>query len=118
MRIVFATAQLPFIQGGVEILAQGLMPALSTHGHEAEIVASRSDGILPSAFRHQFHTAYDLWDHPFGDVDRYPNGPQVREAIGIHARPGGGRHDDPETARPEPHARGGESAARPLPYAH
>ena len=30
---------------------------------------------------HQFRTAYDLWDHPFGDLHHYPNGPQVREAI-------------------------------------
>ena len=30
---------------------------------------------------HQFRTAYELWDQPFGDLYHYPNGPQVREAI-------------------------------------
>jgi glycosyltransferase involved in cell wall biosynthesis len=30
---------------------------------------------------HQFRTAYELWDNPFGDLHHYPNGPQVREAI-------------------------------------
>src|SRR5450759_5048557 len=28
---------------------------------------------------HQHRQAYDLWDHPMGDLQRYPNGPQVRE---------------------------------------
>jgi glycosyltransferase involved in cell wall biosynthesis len=30
---------------------------------------------------HQFRTAYDLWDNAFGDLHRFPNGPQVREAV-------------------------------------
>ena len=123
MRIVIATAQVPFIRGGAEILAEGLMHALRAQGHEAEIVAipfkwypperileqvlacrlldlSESGGapidrviglkfpayLIPHPHKvlwllHQFRTAYDLWDHPFGDLDHYPNGPQVREAI-------------------------------------
>jgi glycosyltransferase involved in cell wall biosynthesis len=123
MRIVIATAQVPFIRGGAEMLAEGLVHALRSQGHEAEIVAipfkwypperileqvlacrlldlSESGGapidrviglkfpvyLIPHPHKvlwllHQFRTAYDLWDHPFGDLDRYPNGPQVREAI-------------------------------------
>jgi glycosyltransferase involved in cell wall biosynthesis len=39
MRVVIATAQVPFIRGGAEILAEGLSHALRSQGHEAEIVA-------------------------------------------------------------------------------
>jgi glycosyltransferase involved in cell wall biosynthesis len=123
MRIVIATAQVPFVRGGAEILAEGLMHALRAQGHAAEIVAipfkwypperileqvlacrlldvSESGGdsidrvvglkfpayLIPHPHKvlwllHQFRTAYDLWDNPFGDLHHYPNGPQVREAI-------------------------------------
>jgi glycosyltransferase involved in cell wall biosynthesis len=123
MRILIATVQVPFIRGGAEILAEGLVRALRAHGHEAEIVAipfkwypperileqvlacrlldiSESGGdpidrviglkfpayLIPHRHKvfwllHQFRTAYELWDNPFGDLDHYPNGPQVREAI-------------------------------------
>jgi glycosyltransferase involved in cell wall biosynthesis len=30
---------------------------------------------------HQHRTAYDLWDHPLGDLIRFPNGAQIRDAI-------------------------------------
>jgi glycosyltransferase involved in cell wall biosynthesis len=30
---------------------------------------------------HQFRTAYELWDHPLGDLIYSPNGDQVRDAI-------------------------------------
>ena len=30
---------------------------------------------------HQHRTAYDMWCHPMGDLHRYPNGKQVRDAI-------------------------------------
>jgi len=30
---------------------------------------------------HQFRTAYELWDHPLGDLIHEPNGLEVREAI-------------------------------------
>lgn len=30
---------------------------------------------------HQFRTAYDLWDHPLGDLIYSPNGAEVRDAI-------------------------------------
>src|SRR5258707_5569399 len=39
MRVVIATAQVPFIRGGAEVLADGLGCALRSQGHEAEIVA-------------------------------------------------------------------------------
>jgi glycosyltransferase involved in cell wall biosynthesis len=39
MRILIATAQVPFIRGGAEIHAEGLRDALSAAGHEAEIIA-------------------------------------------------------------------------------
>jgi glycosyltransferase involved in cell wall biosynthesis len=123
MRIVIATAQVPFIRGGAEMLAEGLIGALRAQGHAAELVAipfkwypperildhvlacrlldlTESGGtpidrvvglkfpayLIPHPHKvlwllHQFRTAYDLWDHPFGDLDHYPNGPQVREAI-------------------------------------
>jgi glycosyltransferase involved in cell wall biosynthesis len=39
MKILIATVQVPFIRGGAEMLAEGLLNALRTQGHEAEIVA-------------------------------------------------------------------------------
>ena len=30
---------------------------------------------------HQHRTAYEWWDHPFGDLLHYPNGAEVRDAI-------------------------------------
>ena len=123
MRILIATTQVPFIRGGAEILAEGLMHALRGQGHAAEIVAipfkwypperileqvlacrlldvSESAGdsvdrviglkfpayLIPHPHMvlwllHQFRTAYELWDHPFGDLHHYPNGLQVRAAI-------------------------------------
>jgi glycosyltransferase involved in cell wall biosynthesis len=123
MRILIATAQVPFVRGGAEILAEGLMLALRAQGHEAEIVSipfkwypperileqvlacrlldvGESAGapidrliglkfpayLIPHPHKvlwllHQFRTAYELWDNPYGDLHRYPNGPQVREAI-------------------------------------
>jgi glycosyltransferase involved in cell wall biosynthesis len=39
MRVVIATVKVPFVFGGAEILADGLLQALLARGHEAEIVA-------------------------------------------------------------------------------
>src|SRR5437763_10325740 len=39
MRVLIATTQVPFIQGGAETMAKGLRQALRAAGHEAEIVA-------------------------------------------------------------------------------
>jgi glycosyltransferase involved in cell wall biosynthesis len=123
MRILIATVKVPFVRGGAEILAEGLLDAVRAQGHEAEIVAipfkwypperileqalacrlldvSESGGaridrviglkfpayLMPHAHKvlwllHQFRTAYELWDNPYGDLHRYPNGVQVRESI-------------------------------------
>jgi glycosyltransferase involved in cell wall biosynthesis len=123
MRVVIATVQVPFIRGGAEILAEQLLDALQSEGHEAEVVAipfkwypperildhmlacrlldvTASTGIpvdrviglkFPAYFVphpnkvlwliHQHRTAYDLWDHPLGDLIRFPKGRQIRDAI-------------------------------------
>jgi len=39
MRIVIATVQVPFVQGGAEILAENLRAAIAARGHAVEIVA-------------------------------------------------------------------------------
>jgi len=39
MRVLIATAQVPFMRGGAEMLAEGLRSALIAHGHEADLVA-------------------------------------------------------------------------------
>lgn len=39
MRIAIATVQVPFIRGGAEILAEGLMQALQTEGHSVDLIA-------------------------------------------------------------------------------
>jgi glycosyltransferase involved in cell wall biosynthesis len=39
MRVLVVTTQVPFIRGGAEILAEGLIKALCAAGHQAEIVA-------------------------------------------------------------------------------
>src|SRR3954451_21156845 len=39
MRVLIATTQVPFVRGGAEIHAEGLLQALRAAGHEAEIVA-------------------------------------------------------------------------------
>src|SRR5215475_2455643 len=123
MRILIATAQVPFVRGGAEILAEGLMHALHAQGHAAEIVAmpfkwypperileqvlacrlldvSESGGdpidrviglkfpayLIPHPHKvlwllHQFRTAYELWDNPFGDVRHYTSGTEVHHGV-------------------------------------
>jgi glycosyltransferase involved in cell wall biosynthesis len=39
MRVAVATVQVPFVRGGAEICAQGLVDALRSAGHQAELVA-------------------------------------------------------------------------------
>lgn len=123
MRILIATAQVPFIRGGAEAHAEGLRDALCREGHEAEIVAipfkwyppekildhmlacrlldlsevagTPIDLLIGLKFPaylishhnkvvwvlHQHRTAYELWDHPLGDLIYAPDGLQVRDAI-------------------------------------
>ncbi|HUQ92163.1 MAG TPA: glycosyltransferase family 4 protein [Bryobacteraceae bacterium] len=123
MRIVIATVQVPFVRGGAESHAQGLLNALCQAGHQVDIVTipfkwypaetildhmlgsrlidlSAADGhavdlmvglrfpaYLASHPRkilwilHQYRSAYDLWDHPLGDLHRAASGLQVKAAI-------------------------------------
>ena len=123
MRILIATAQVPFIRGGADAHAEGLKEALIASGHQAEIVAVPFKWYPPEAILdhmlacrlldltevagtpidlliglkfpaylishprkvlwilHQHRTAYDLWDHPLGDLIETSNGLQVRDAI-------------------------------------
>jgi glycosyltransferase involved in cell wall biosynthesis len=123
MRVVVVTVQVPFVQGGAEILAEELCLALEEQGHFAEIVklpfkwlpperildqmlASRLfdvseshgqpiDRVIglkfpayfvphPSKFLwilHQHRQAYELWEHPLGDLAQFPNGTLVRDAV-------------------------------------
>src|SRR5262245_32450616 len=123
MKILIATAQVPFIRGGAEILAEGLLSAIRARGYEAEIAAIPFKGYPPERvleqmlacrlldltesegapvdlliglkfpaylaphpkkvlwLLHQFRTAYELWDHPYGDLHHFANGAQVRDAI-------------------------------------
>ena len=39
MRIVIATAQIPFVSGGAEVLVSNLREAIHAHGHEVDVVA-------------------------------------------------------------------------------
>jgi len=123
MRVLIATTQVPFVRGGAEIHAEGLLQALRDAGHEAEIVgipfkwypaerivetmlACRLLDLTESAgtcvdrviglkfpaylvphpskvlwILHQHRSAYDLWDHELCDLQRFPNGPDIRAAI-------------------------------------
>ncbi|OLE97905.1 MAG: glycosyl transferase [Cyanobacteria bacterium 13_1_20CM_4_61_6] len=125
MRILIATAHVPFIRGGAEAHAEGLRDALCEAGHEAEIVAvpfkwyppekildhmlacrlldltevagTPVDLLIGLKFPayliphprkvlwilHQFRTAYELWDHPLGDLIYSPTGTQVRDCIRV-----------------------------------
>src|SRR5262245_51541730 len=38
MRVLVATVQVPFVRGGAEVLADGLLQALLEAGHQAELV--------------------------------------------------------------------------------
>lgn len=39
MRIAIATAQIPFVRGGAELVTANLRDAIAAHGHEADVVA-------------------------------------------------------------------------------
>lgn len=123
MRVLIVTTQVPFVTGGAEILAQGLLQALRAAGHEADLTALPFkwypaerivdqmlacrlydvresvgvpiDRVIALKFPaylvahpnkvawlvHQHRQAYDLWNHPLGDLHFALNGPQVRSAI-------------------------------------
>ncbi|MBE9032836.1 glycosyltransferase family 4 protein [filamentous cyanobacterium LEGE 11480] len=123
MRVLALTTQVPFVRGGAELLAEGLVRSIEAAGHEAELVSipfkwypaervldqmlicrlfdlteacgDKIDRVIGLKFPtyliphpnkvlwlvHQHRTAYDLWDSPYGDLIKMPNGPQVRQAI-------------------------------------
>lgn len=122
-RVLIATTQVPFVRGGAELHAEGLLEALRAGGCQAEIVTvpfkwyppqrlldgmlacrlydmteyngARIDLLIGLKFPayliphprkvlwilHQHRAAYDLWGHGLGDLHRFPDGAQVREAI-------------------------------------
>lgn len=126
MKVLALTTQVPFVRGGAEFLAEGLVRAINQAGHQAELVAipfqpypaerildqmlacrlldltevcgDRVDRVIGLKFPtylvphphktlwlvHQHRSAYDLWNSPYGDLIRMPNGPQIRQAI-FHA---------------------------------
>lgn len=47
MRVLIATTQIPFVRGGAEVLAEGLLNAIRSKGHDAEIVAVPYNCIPP-----------------------------------------------------------------------
>ena len=58
MRIAVTTVRVPFIHGGAESLAQGLMTALRDAGHEADLVS------MPFRFApiSEVRRALELWN--------------------------------------------------------
>src|SRR5215212_2457392 len=123
MRIIVASVRTPFVYGGAEVLAEGLVKTLNNAGHEAELVAfpfssdkpdrisdqmlackltpleiisgQKVDLLIALKFpaylvphpnkvvwlMHQYRQAYDLWDHPFGDLRNSPQGVVLREVV-------------------------------------
>jgi len=99
------------VRGGAEVLAEELRRVLVEAGHKAEIVAIPFKGYPPERILDQMlacrlldlsetaavptdlliglkfpaylipHQAYDLWQHPLGDLHPYANGAEVRTAI-------------------------------------
>ena len=61
MRVAVATAQVPFIRGGAEALADGLCAAIRAAGHEAEIVSMPFKWYPPAVIPQQL-LAWQLLD--------------------------------------------------------
>jgi glycosyltransferase involved in cell wall biosynthesis len=72
MRVAIATAQIPFVSGGAEILAANLRDALIARGHEADIVALPFKWYPPAEIARQVLMArlVDLGDSDGRPVDR------------------------------------------------
>lgn len=72
MRVLIATAQVPFVRGGAEILAAGLQQALRRAGHEAEIVQFPFKWYPPEAIPPQVLAArlMDLSSFAGNDIDQ------------------------------------------------
>ena len=123
-RVLIATTQVPFVRGGAELHAEGLLRGAADgrlrggdRRHPVQVVSARAHpgrhavprlcdwteysgaridlliGLKFPAYLvphprkvlwilHQHRAAYDLWGHPvLGDLHRFPDGGQVREAI-------------------------------------
>lgn len=72
MRTLIATAQVPFVRGGAEILADGLCDALRQAGHEVELVRFPFKWYPPSAIPAQVLAArmLDLTEYSGVKIDR------------------------------------------------
>jgi glycosyltransferase involved in cell wall biosynthesis len=118
LKVLIATTRVPFIDGGAELLAEGLRQAVQAAGHRAEILSipfkwyppermldqmlacrllggGAADCLIGLKFPayliphprkvswllHQHRQAYELWQHPMGDLHNYANGAAVRQAI-------------------------------------
>jgi glycosyltransferase involved in cell wall biosynthesis len=72
MRILIANTRIPFVNGGAEVLAGGLLAALRRSGHEAEIVAIPFKWYPPERLLDQILAArlFDLSEAVGRKVDR------------------------------------------------
>ena len=76
MRVLVLRTQIPFVHGGAERHADGLVDALRAHGHEAEVVALPFKSYPPEQLADQMHAAKLL------DLERFEGAP-VDLAIGL-----------------------------------
>jgi len=72
VRLLIATAQVPFVRGGAEMLADGLQEALTAAGHEAEIVKLPFKWYPPERLLEQVLAArlFDLTESSGTAIDR------------------------------------------------
>jgi len=72
VRLLIATVQVPFVRGGAEMLADGLHEALTTAGHEAEIVRLPFKWYPPERLLEQVLAArlFDLTESSGTAIDR------------------------------------------------
>ena len=58
MKVIVATAQVPFIKGGAELMTSGLKAALQEYGHDTEVVS------LPFKFSppDEIRRGMDAWE--------------------------------------------------------
>jgi glycosyltransferase involved in cell wall biosynthesis len=72
MRILIATAQVPFVRGGAEMLAEGLHTALTAAGHDTELVRLPFKWYPPERILEQVLSArlFDLTESSGRTIDR------------------------------------------------
>jgi glycosyltransferase involved in cell wall biosynthesis len=72
MRVLIANTRIPFVDGGAEVLAQGLLAALRREGHDAEIVTIPFKWYPPERILDQMLAArlFDLSEAVGRKVDR------------------------------------------------